>query len=176
MKRFLRLLVATVILTGCTGNTSPSVDPDWAREHATIANTIEIGRALVRVGIKAELKKRGVPDAAVDDALGTMHKIGDDLLAGRNVADIVKDPALWASFRDVGVKTLAGYVTTAFPVIDQATAEFFIGQAFDLARDLVKRKLESAHARVQTLRHGSIRPTSERALVCPRMRSGRLWI
>jgi hypothetical protein len=137
----LRILVGITLVAlfvGCAGNTKPSVSPE---AKPAIDTAVAIGRGLARVGIAAELKRAGASDAVVSATLDSLHKAVDDLLAGKSIAEVAKDQASWASFRELAVKQLAPMLVTAAPVFDEATAEQLIGTALDIAEAYIKERI-----------------------------------
>jgi len=133
------ILSTFVVFTSCSGNPPLSNAP-------AINTTIMISRSLARVGIAAELKRRGASDAVVTATLDDLHKAVDKLLDGESVVAIVSDPAAWADLRAIGVKQLAAIVTRAVPAIDEATAEMLIGQLFDAAKAYVQERTKESAA------------------------------
>jgi hypothetical protein len=133
----LLILILTFAVAGCAGSTT-------APTIAVSGTSIELARAVARIGLSVALQAKGVSPEASALIIGQLHAVVDDLLAGKDVRAIVTDPNRWALLRDDLVKRLGSVIASGAQVngvkiIDEATADQFAGSLLDSFADALRR-------------------------------------
>ncbi|HSY51162.1 MAG TPA: hypothetical protein VLC46_20315 [Thermoanaerobaculia bacterium] len=137
------LIMAMSSILGCAGGKAPAVGP---QAHAAIDSARGIGR----FAIEAYLSSKGVPPAVTAGALKVLDDSVIDPALNGGKFSLVIDPVAWAPVRAKmvadGAKALTGIKSNGVVMVDQATAELFVGQLVDGIAEVVKSETTSAPA------------------------------